>query len=300
MNKISNKVMIKKVCSLFSVLCSLLVVFCSLFSVSCSTAPKSPLDIRVLRNQAEVWLEMGNKESGQGRFTNSLRILTEAKSNAILADDSSLLIRVCLSRGNVLFSLDRRAEAFNEWRQANAEALRFKDVELMSVSKIYLARGNLLVDRQLAGSILSEVINESENIKNNRLYIAFSWQVRGLALRALESYNDAETAFKNSLDIHFKDGYLENTAYDWYTIASIRSLAKNTHGALQALDESIAIDRRIENSWGIAASYRAMGDVYNNAGQRQEAVAAYIRAKTIYEAMKNEEAIADINKRLSN
>ena len=277
----------------------LFIALCSLLIAGCSTAPKNPLDIRVLRNQAEVWLEMGNKEAGQGRFTNSLRLLTEAKNNAVLTDDSSLIIRVCLSRGNVLFSLNRRDEAFSEWRYANNEALRLKDIELISVSKIFLARGNLLAERQSARSTFDEVNRESENIKKNRLYIAFSWQTRGLALRTLESYTEAENAFKSSLEIHFKDRYLENTAYDWYMIASIRSLLKNTTGALQALEESLTIDRRIENSWGIAASYRAMGDIYTNMGQRQEAITAYTRAKIIYEAMKNEDAVKEINKRLN-
>ncbi|MCL2175780.1 MAG: tetratricopeptide repeat protein [Treponema sp.] len=276
-----------------------LIALCSLLIVGCSTAPKNPLDIRVLRNQAEVWLEMGNKESEQGRFTNSLRILTEAKNNAVLSDDSSLIIRVCLSRGNVLFSLNRQDEAFAEWRQANSEAMRFKNVELISVSKIFLARGNLLAERQNARSIFEEVNRESDNIKVNRMYIAFSWQVRGLALRILGSYTEAESAFKSSLEIHFKDGYLENAAYDWYMIASIRSLSKNTDGALQALEESLILDRRIENSWGIASSYRAMGDIYTNMGQRQEAITAYTRAKTIYETMKNEDAVKEINKRLN-
>jgi len=105
-----------------------------------------------------------------------------------------------------------------------------------------------------AQSVLDEATLESANIRNDNLYIAFSWQVRSLALRELRSFSEAENAARRSLDIHEREGYLENASYDWYLIASIRSLAGDTQGALQALNSSIELDRRVENSWGIAAS----------------------------------------------
>jgi len=271
-----------------------------LIIVSCSTAPKNPENIEVLRKQAEFLLKNGNKDAEQGKLDNALIQLTDAKKNGILADDLSLIIRSCLSRGNVLYSLGRSDEAFSEWNRAIAEAESYGETELISVSRIYLSRGNLLSGRSQPQTVLSEVTRESEKIKSNRLYIAFSWQVRGLAHRALGSYREAEDAFKRSLEIHEKDKNLENASYDWYTIASIRSLAGNTQDAIDALKASIAIDRRIENSWGIAASYRAMGDVFQKAGRRNDALTSYIRAREIYAAIGNEHEVAQINKRLEN
>jgi len=284
--------------SLFFICCSLLFVLCYLFFASCSTTNKKPGDIEIKRIMAETMLEQGIRESGLGDFDKALLLLTESKRNSILCDDLSLIIRTCMARGNVLHSLGRTNEAFAEWEQAVDNAVRLNDQELLSVSKIYLLRGNLITEKKTPGEVLSEVTRESANIKKNKLYIAFSWQVIGLAHRALGAYKDAEAAFKKSLDIHAKDDYLDNAAYDWYIIASIRSLSGNTQGAVDALESSIVYDRRIENSWGIAASYRAMGDVYRKMGKQDEAREAYNRARTIYTAIGNEDEAAEMSKRI--
>jgi len=275
-------------------------IACLLINISCSSAPKNPQDIDVLRSQAEFWLKTANIDAGQGRFENALSQLTDAKKNAILADDISLIIRSCLSRGNVLYSMGRTDDAFAEWNRAITEAESYGDSELLSVSRIFLSRGNLLTGRTQAQTVLSDVTRESSNIKTNKLYIAFSWQVRGLANRALGNYPEAEKAFKNSLDIHEKEKNMENTSYDWYMIASVRSLAGNNPSALDALKASLAIDRRIENSWGLAATYRAMGDIHKKTGKQKEALAFYIRAREIFSAMGNDYEVTEINKRLEN
>ena len=288
----------KKNISHFSFLIFHLFIVLSLLVVSCSTTKKNPGDIDILRNQAEAWLESGTKEAAQGKFDNALSILTETKRNAILADNHSLIVRVCMARGNVLYSLGRTDDAFNEWTQAIAEAVLSKDAELLSISKIYMAKGNLISEKLSAKSILDEVNRERTNLTKNRLYTAFSWQVTGLAQRALGSYSDAEASFRRSLEIHEKNSYLENASYDWFVIASIRSMSGNTQGAIQALESSITYDRRIENSWGLAASYRAMGDVYKKMGKQKEAAQAYGRSRGIYAAMRNDSEVAEIDRRM--
>ena len=278
----------------FIIICAVILIFSG-----CSSAPKNRGDINNLRRQAENLLEMGNRESGRGNYETALIMLGEAKRNAILSDDPSVIVRCTLSRANVLYSLSRIDEAFDEWEAAIAEAQKSANRELLSVTRIFLSRGNLVTQRASAQSVLDEVNREQSNIKTDKLYIAFSWQVKGLALRALGSYKEAEDAIKRSLEIHEKERYLENASYDWYTIASIRSLAGNTQGALQALESSIAIDRRIENSWGLAASWRAMGDVYRKAGSEQEALEAYYRARAIYEALGNSYETAEIDRKIN-
>jgi len=269
-------------------------------SVSCSTAPKNPGDVYIFRSNAESMLELANRDAGRGNFENALLLLDDCKRIAILTDDPSLIIRSCLSRGNVLLSTGETDEAFADWEFAIAEAQRFGNAELLSVCKIFRARGNLVSGRAGAQAVLDEVNSESLNIKKDRLYLAFSWQVKGLALRVMGSYRQAEDAVKRSLEIHEKDSYLENASYDWYIIASIRSLAGDTTGALAALDTSIALDRRIENSWGLAASWRAKGDVYSKASRQNEADEAYRRAMAIYLAMANQDEAAETERRMRN
>jgi len=277
--------------------------FCALafllIFISCSTAPRNPGDIYFLRTQAEQGIEAANREAAKGNFEIALSLLTDYKRSAILVDDPSLIIRTSIARGNVLFSMNRADEAFAEWDGAIVEAERLGNNELLSVARIFKARGNLLTSRVPAQTILDEVVRESANIRVNKLYIALSWQVRGMAQSSLGLFTEAEASIRQSLNIHTSERTLENASYDWYTIASIRSLAGNISGSLEALETSIGLDRRIENSWGLASSYRAMGDVYRRTGRQQDALEAYRRARAIFTAMmSNEGEVAEIDRRI--
>ncbi|MDR2729329.1 MAG: tetratricopeptide repeat protein [Treponema sp.] len=265
---------------------------------SCSTAPKNNGDIYTLRESTEKGLESANKEAGRGNFINAANLLIEYKKQAILTDDPSLIIRVCLSYGNVLLSLKKTDEAYAEWNQAIAEAEKLGDIELLSVTRIFKARGDILSKPETAESVLAKVESEIKNVKTNALYIAYSWQTIGLAQLALKSFQKAEESIKRSLEIHEKEKSLENASYDWYTIASIRFLAGKMPEALQALEMAITIDRRIENSFGLAADWRAKGDVYSETGENGKAKEAYERARAIYEALGNKGEVVEIDKRM--
>jgi len=278
----------------------LLVVSVILIFSACSSVPKSTGEVFVIRKQAEEGMEKANKHASQGNYDHALLLINDYKRMAILADDPSLIIRCSLVRGNILFSLGRVDEALAEWDMAIAEAFRDKNLELLSVSRVFKARGNLLSNRASAQSVYDEVNRESANIKNYPLYIAFSWQVKGLAFRSLSLFREAEDAIRRSLAIHEKEKSLENVSFDWYTIASIRSLAGLHAGAIEALEKSIEIDRKIENSWGLAVSWRAKGDVYRNAGRQNEALDAYGKARTIFAAMRNDHEVAETDKKIRN
>jgi len=255
---------------------------------SCSSAPKNPGDVFLLRSQAESMLEQGNREADRGNYENALLLINESKRIAILVDDPSLRVRTGLSRGNVLFNLGQSKEAFDEWDVALAEAEKRGTPELVSVSRVHIARGNLLSGKMEAQPVIDQVNKELVAIKDDQLYIAFSWLVIGLAQRELGSYREAEASVTRSLDVHEKGLYFEQAAYDWFVIASIRSLAGNYDSSLQALQSAIAFDRRVENSWGLASDWRAMGDVYKKANKDAESREAYQRAASIFRAMGND------------
>jgi len=278
---------------------NILIFVTAIFIFSCSSRPKNSGDVFHIRAQTEKELALANKEAGRGNYIIAQGLLEECKRKAILTDDWGLIIRCGLSLGNVLFSLGKN-EAFLEWENAVQLAQKHGDRELLSVSKIYKARGALISGGEDAQTVLNEVNVEAANIKNDKLYLAFSWQVKALAYRALGSFREAEDAVKQSLAIHEKEKYLDNASYDWYTIASIRSMAGNTQGAVQALEEAVKFDRRIENSWALAANWRAIGDVQRKAGNNQAAKEAYLRAKDIYTAMGNFKEAAEIDKRMEN
>ncbi|MDR0290548.1 MAG: hypothetical protein LBI06_06400 [Treponema sp.] len=266
---------------------------------ACSTQPKNPGDIFAVRKQAELQLDLGNRQADRGNLDAALLLLDEAMRLAIITDDPGLRIRSGLSRGNVLFSMGRVEEAADGWNRALGEAVRSDSRELAAVCRIHIARGRLLSPggKEAARTLRDELGRDIALIKD-RFYTAFAWMVAGLAEKELGNYAGAESAVRRSLEINEKDRYLELAAYNWFMIASFRSLSGNYAAARQALENAIAFDRRVEKSWGLASDGRALGEVEKKSGNREAARAAYTRAAEIFRSLGNEEAAAETLSRI--
>jgi tetratricopeptide (TPR) repeat protein len=269
-----------------------------LFLCACSSAPKAGDEVYSLRKQAETQLDEGNKEADRGNYESALIMLNEARRIAVSADDPSLRIRTGLSRGNVLFTLGQAEEAAAAWKNALAEAEQLGNPELTAVSRVHQARGRLLSPGGAASAqAIREEVNGEMAAITDSLYTAFAHMVSGLAEKELGRYAEAEAALSLSVAIHEKERNLEKAAYDWYLIASFRSLAGNYNGARQALETAMTLDRRVENSYGLATDWRALGDILKKAGQAEEARQAYRRSAEIFRALgHDEEASATENR----
>ena len=275
--------------------CYLLPATCYLF-FSCSSAPKNTGDIYDMRKDAETQLEMGNSQADRGNYATALVFINEARRLALITDNSSLLIRSGLSQGNVLFAMGNAEGASEAWNKSLDEAVFTGNNALAAVCRVHIARGKL-ISQGAAQSVRDDVNRELALIKSDEVYIAFAWTVIGLAEKELGRYTAAEDAVRRALAIHEKARSLELAAYDWFMIASFRSLSGNSSGALKALESAIEYDRRTENSWGLANDWQALGDVQKKAGNLDAARAAYLRAANIFRALGNAEAAEKALKR---
>jgi tetratricopeptide (TPR) repeat protein len=282
--------------------------------LGCSSAPKRPAEIFTLRNTAAAQLELANHEADRGNYPAALDLMAEARRMALHTDNPALRIRTALSLGNVLFFLDRPEEAEARWNEALAEAEALAehtgDRELAAIGRIYLARARLLT---LTGSpaapggntfgggsvedVRSRVQAELGAIKTDNLALALGWTVIGLAEKELRRWAEAEAALKKALDLHARENYLEQAAYDWYLIASVRSVGGRYDAALEALEEALAYDRRAENTYGLGKDWLALGDVYTKAGRTAEARSAYRRAGEIFNAAGFEAGAGEADRR---
>jgi len=270
-------------------ICYLLFAICF---CSCSSSPGNSGGIFEMRNAAELQLELGNRQADRGGFDTALVFISEAMRLAVITDDPGLLVRSGISLGNVQFSLGNAEAAFAIWNRALEEAALAGNRELAAVCRVHIARGKLLSPggRDAAQSVRDSVTRDLAQIKSDKQYAAFAWTVIGLAEKELGRYAAAEEAVKRALAIHEKARSLELAAYDWFMIASFRSLSGNSLGALKALESAIEFDRRTENSWGLANDWQAVGDVQKKAGKHDAARAAYGRAADIFRAIGNSEA----------
>jgi tetratricopeptide (TPR) repeat protein len=273
-------------------------------AAGCSSAPKGPVETRTQRRTALKELETADKEADRGNYENALSLVDGAQRFAVSADDSTLIIRTALSRGNILSYLNRAEEAQAAFDGALAEAERVGDTELAAVSRIYIARSRLLGAAAgsnaaaIAGNLLDQVRKDLSLIKKEQTAAALGWTVIGLAEKALGHWTDAEKGIRNALDIHVKGASLESAAYDWYLIASIRSVSASYQGALDALEEALGYDRRAENTYGLGTDWKAMGDVYTKMGNKTAADMAYRRAAEIFRSINMEKEAAGMDQAL--
>jgi tetratricopeptide (TPR) repeat protein len=248
---------------------------------------------------AQTQLELANRETDRENYGGALVFLEEARRLALSIDNPVLLVRTGLSRGNVLFYLGRAEEAAGEWQAALEEAEAAGEPELAALSRIHMARGRLLAAsgsggetegenaRRTAEEVRAQVREELDSLKTDRLAAALGWTVAGLAEKELRRWDDAEGSLKKALDIHERDNRLAEAAYDWFLIASVRSVAGRYDAALEALGNAVGFDRRAENSYGLAADWRALGEVYKKMGDTLRADAARRRSEAIFKSLES-------------
>jgi len=272
------------------------VIFLPAFFSGCSSAPRRPDEVFVLRNAAASQLSLANYNASQGRFADALLVLEDAWRLVVRTDDPALRVNAAIIRASILFSLDRYEEAFGSWESASTEADTSGLPLLAARARIYSIRARLVqlsnthpegggvVDAE-ANQLRSRVLQEMTVVRADHNAVAAGYITLSMAEKQLRRWADAESAARNALRIYERNRMLEDAAYAWFIIASIRSVSGNHNAALEALRTAIDFDRRAENSFGLASSWHAMGDVYQNSGRHAEALAARRRAADIYRAI---------------
>jgi tetratricopeptide (TPR) repeat protein len=285
--------------SLWSGIFALLVL-----AAACSSAPDTPVGIDRQRRLAREQLVQAGRETDRGNYEQALTVVEEAYRLAVSTDDPFLLVRVRLSRGNIFTHLGRGEEAQAAYAAALAEAEDTGDKELAAICRIYIARSRLFGALSGVGNaqaaaqeVLDQIRQDIQAVKTDPAAIALGWIVAGLAEKELRQWSGAESSFKKALDIHAKEQYLELAAYDWYLIASVRSVAGQYDGALAALNEALEFDRRTENTYGLGMDWMALGDVYKKSGDGTTSARAYRRAAEIFRSIDLEKDAAEAERR---
>lgn len=263
---------------------------------SCSSVPKRPAEIFTTQTMTETQLQEAAREADRGGYTRALTLLDEAWRLAVSTDRPVLRIRVRLLRGNVLFYLGKRDEAEALWTRAESEAVEAGETVLAAACRIYRQRSALGTDSSAAEEIRAGVRDELKTLQSDKLHTALAWTVIGLAEKELGLFDEAEKSLKNALSIHEGGRYLEQAAYDWYLIASVRSVAENYESALAALDLALAFDRRAENTFALGMDWAAKGEVYRKMGEEEKAGAALRRSGEIFISLRLDEQAGAVEK----
>ena len=269
---------------------SIFMVVMVLLFISCSSAPKRPAQITTTYNLAVNQLDSANVESERGNYKLAGILLEEVWKLAVSIDSVELRVLTQLSQGNLAFYQNNQEIAESMWNAALVESEKDHNEELIALSKIYKTRGILswgaAENKDKDAQKVIDIVSDRMGIlkKSNQLYLAYAWMLMGFAKKQLGQWQQAESYFKTSLKIHEDMLYLELAAYDWYAIASVRSVAGQYEQAVKAMQNAIDFDRRAENSFGLGSDYLALGDIYKKAGQKELSEEAFKRSKEIFDS----------------
>jgi tetratricopeptide (TPR) repeat protein len=266
------------------------IVFSVVIFSGCSSSQKKATEIFTDRNTAIKQLDLANYTANRGQYEGALLVLEGARKLALSTDDPPLRLKTSISRGNFLFALGRNAEAFAEWESASVEGDASGQPVLAALARIYSIRAKIVLFDTEPGAANVQDLKEQLNremtvVKSDANATAVGNIALGFAEKQLGHWADAESAVRKALSYHEGGLFLEEAAYDWFLIASIRSMAGNYNSALEAIETAIRFDRRAENGFGLASSWQAKGDVLKKAGRDGEAQAAWQRAADIYRAI---------------
>ena len=267
-------------------------VFTLLVLLGCSSTPRRPAENLSQRNIAYSQLNMANQAANQGRYDDAFIFLSEARRIALSTDDPVLRLETSMTRANILFSMGNAEDAFREWAAASAEGITSGQNELAALARVFSIRASLTllgnndtINSNMVQDYRAALEREIPSFGRNSHSLAQLNLTIGLAEKLLGNWTEAENAVRRGLTILERGNFLEDTAYAWFLIGSIRSQAGNYESALEALDRSIGFDRRAENSFGLASSWQAVGDVQSRAGRPAESRAAWYRAAEIFRAI---------------
>ena len=239
--------------------------------VSCSTAPKPKEEVSTVKNQAAQDATFGEGYYRQARYDLALQFFLQALNGFTSVDDtegiattSNLIGKTYLVTG----SLDKAEEMFSRARQKAAEANPSLVLDATnSLGELYLARG----DAQKALATFQEALalpaSAQTPARTGLLY-----HNMGTAEKYLGNPAGALDYYGKSLQINLASKLTAEAAADYYMIASVHSKEGRFDEALKNANLALTLDKRVENSPGIADDLYALGLIST---RKKDAAAAF-------------------------
>ena len=257
---------------------SLVIAGCS--SLPVSTAEPEQTSIRSLALEYAKLGDESLKNRDYPKAEENYRLSLDANASVDSLDGMSQAYN---SLGNLFLGLGRYADATNAFDNAKAQAKLLNDPRLTALAlsnsaKVLLAQAKpeealVLLDEALA------LVKGQEDAA-----VAVMHHNQGVAFKDLGRLDEAKTAIKQSLAINDKLKTLRERASNHYLLASIASKESKLEDALVELGSALELDKKAENSEGIAADLYALATLYGRKTETSELQTAWgyaIRAFTV-------------------
>jgi len=270
-------------------------IFCSVLVISaCSSAPKTPPQSLVVRNEAGRLVLLGAKALREGQSAAAREYYAEAYRMYTFVDEPEGRIRALDGLGRV------PGGDFDAWEKAQEIGQNSGDETLIALASLLIAERNISsrdpASVERAVNLLNQAIEKLGSRQNDK---ARALRLYGSALKQVQRYEDAIQAIKIAIDIDNKNKAFIELASDYYLLASIYSKQGDYSAAITFLTSAIDFDRRSENGSGLGSDYLALGTVYEKAGDLEKARLNYQKALDIFTAGRFTEKIEETKQRIS-
>lgn len=283
-------------------------VFCGMMLLmsGCSSAPKRQMVYTDITQRAYENYEKANGAITRGELDKAAKYLEDAYAQAVSIDKNDLVCKILLSGisyriKNPVVDLSEKSFALpgdidtliSEAKIAAAFAEEKSQPLLDSIIRVYECRARLFkaqngLDASTNSEIQKTLDAEVKNLLKEPYYLAFLYRTKGDWSNFLMNYGAAADAYKEAADIHTKNRYLFEIAYDWYLCAGSYSKAGKKVQAMESIGNALKYDRDAENVCGIAQDYMAAAHILckNNPteDEKQQAVFYAERAASIYKS----------------
>ncbi len=249
---------------------------------ACSSAPPKTDTVTDVKNQANDAEVSGQHYYSQGRYDLALQFFRQALDQNASVDNMDGVIRSRIAIGQVYLATDQLPAAEDVLTGARAQAKARGSMALFIDSSISLGELHLRKNEpQKALGILQEVL-DTPQAKMTPQQTGVLYHDMGAAWKGSGDLGKALDWLSRSLQNNLTSKLLESAAADYYMIASVHSKQGDFAGATSNAEQALALDKKIENSPGIAMDLYALGLINTRSGDTAAAYDYYQRAYTVF------------------
>jgi len=248
----------------------------ALFPLSCSSLPTGGAEPEqtTVRTQALEFAKLGDeslRDRDYVKAEENYRLSLEANASVDSLDGMSQAYN---SLGNLFLGLSRYDDADEAFSNAGTQAKLLGDRRLESLALSNRAKVSLA--RQKPDQALAQIDEAIALFKGEAdASLAVMYHNRGVALKDLGKTGEAKSSLQQSLAINERLKTLRERAANHYVLASIASKESKTEDALAELLLALDLDKKAENSEGIAADLYALATLYGRKTARTDLETAW-------------------------
>lgn len=263
----------------------ILIFLSALYSGCSSTEKHLPGESVVKRNRAAEYAGFGSKYYDEADYSQALDFFFLALKQNILIDNEKGIVESYNSIGKTYLAAEKPVSAREYFSKASEIAEHLDDPGLIircmnNNGEVLLAEGKYSEALNVFEKALSS-IEDPEKYEDSSVIL----HNIGVTCKRLENYNKAEENLLLSLQYNTKNEKFKEMASDNYVLASIYSKKTDYVKAAEYIDKALELDRRTENSYGIAKDLTAKGIIQRKSGKKEEAYYTFKRGALIFESL---------------